>query len=177
MEPPRLDQFINVVVGLNHGWIRVLGQIRTFLELAAMRLLLALPSRSHISEESQNLGVVRRRLSQLVQFATQLGGHQVAVRSVLGRIRVHQTHKFLSAGFVALAKAHLLEHRVQAGQQGTVEWIIVGQQRGWRGHLVELFEIIFIRWSCGIVLFQESYLLTTRSKSGYCLLFVILVPL
>lgn len=70
LEFPSLDQLVDIVVRGEHRrllWIFETGAL--FVRLLTALSILAVSSGSHVLEESQNLHVVRRRLSQFVQLS------------------------------------------------------------------------------------------------------------
>lgn len=135
-----MHQFVDVLIGGEHRLI--LPQIlivprdrATGVGCLALDPILAVLGRLHVPEEPEHVRIVAARPSQLVQLPGQLRRDQVRVGRVSGRASIHGAHGVLPATLARVAEAR--KHRVQAGQQGRVEGIVVGQQQRARGNLVE----------------------------------------
>lgn len=81
----------------------------------------------------------------------ELGRDEVAVRSILCGIRVHQADELLAAVLVLRVQLQLGKHRVQPRQQRTIKGIVVGQQQRGVWHLLEALERIHVSGRGGLL--------------------------
>lgn len=135
-----LNELVNILVCREHRLILLQGLILTSvrticIDFFALDAILAVLSGFHVSEETQDVGIIAAGFSQLVQLSGQLGRNQVRVGRVTGGIPIHRAHRVLPAAFRVVSKAG--ENGVQTWQQGRVERVVVRQKQRARWYLMK----------------------------------------
>lgn len=105
-----LNELINILVCREHRLILlqalIFTSVRTIrIDLFALDAILAVLGGLHVSEETQNVGIIAAGFPQLIQLSGQLGGDQVRVWRVTRGTSIHRAHRVLPAAFRVVSEA------------------------------------------------------------------------